>query len=885
MTSAELASRLETATSSEARSLIKNAPAGSGEAFFWRVVELSASDPSAAERLSRHWKAVLANGDSLAYAYRAKAVGERLRGKWLESAESFQKAGRAAKNPIERLTFQRGAVDSLGRAGRVAEAVALGKRLIRGLDNRKETVEAARVRLNVGNALLWADEYETARTWLKQAWQSLHKAGEAREASAALLGLSTSEFYGGDPSASREYALQARDWFQNAGEPYFAHLCELNLAQEAILRGRGDEALDMLLAMQSLHSQTVKGLHGVDAARLEEFIGDAYFSLNLWQEAEQSYRSALKTPGLRTLPMNVANCHLGIGLALAAREDALAVRSLRRAASDYEKLKNWAWNGAARTELARSLAMQGKASLARSEVKSAIRTLTRAGSPYHLASARLVAAGLGDENSLALAEKDIRKYRFDALAWQVHSLRARAAPEGKRFPHYRRMFASIIQGRLRTTSTLSRAAYLRDKADALGAYLAELLTKPTDARIAEALDVVVQSRSAALIDEILSSAAPMSPETVRQIERLREELNRTGGSTTPGSRARFAPANPARLAALQRRWTEAMRCFQPALRRPVQPSEIACTVLAETNDGYYAIHQGRRVRLPISVVELREELKWLEFDLLGPMAIRDSCPKCVLSSLASLRKVLLEPWLEPGRSVVPLSPDGLLWRVPWQALLNLNGTDAEPLVLPSPLFGLDACCARLPKSPKAALWLYEAPDLPNIKTEAEAFLKRFPKAKIVRTRAEAMEPGRYDLVHVASHARNLPANPMFSAIQLEDGWLHAGEIAHCGVRAGLVTLSACETGRISLWSKTEPDGLTRAFLALGAQAVVASAWNLDDIMASEMMAVYYAGLTGGETVSRSLSAARQFAKKRRPHPYYWAPLLLFGGYHRVGGAE
>ncbi|HZH98201.1 MAG TPA: CHAT domain-containing protein, partial [Fimbriimonadaceae bacterium] len=176
---------------------------------------------------------------------------------------------------------------------------------------------------------------------------------------------------------------------------------------------------------------------------------------------------------------------------------------------------------------------------------------------------------------------------------------------------------------------------------------------------------------------------------------------------------------------------------------------------------------------------------------------------------------------------------------------------------------------------------HEAKDLPNVGREAEMFLERFPDAEVFRSLEEVQEclsGGSFDLLHVATHAKVNHANPMFSFLELEGGRLYATEIARSRLRVGLVTLSACETGTISLALKDEPDGLARSFLARSARAVLASAWPLDDEAALRTMQPYYDEVQRGISVAEALKVARSVCREWNPHPYYWAPLVLFGGY-------
>ena len=100
---------------------------GFSEQFFYRVARLMGENPHSARELAEAWDIVSRYGDDPSFAWRAKGAYDRLRGDWLGSAKAFVKSGSLARNPIEQLSFQTGAIDSFARAGKTADAVRLGK--------------------------------------------------------------------------------------------------------------------------------------------------------------------------------------------------------------------------------------------------------------------------------------------------------------------------------------------------------------------------------------------------------------------------------------------------------------------------------------------------------------------------------------------------------------------------------------------------------------------------------------------------------------------------------------------------------------------------------------------------------------------------------------
>jgi CHAT domain-containing protein len=93
-------------------------------------------------------------------------------------------------------------------------------------------------------------------------------------------------------------------------------------------------------------------------------------------------------------------------------------------------------------------------------------------------------------------------------------------------------------------------------------------------------------------------------------------------------------------------------------------------------------------------------------------------------------------------------------------------------------------------------------------------------------------------------------------------------------------LSACETGiGGKLGDGTEVLGLGYQFQNVGARAVIASLWTVDDGGTQKLMDVFYANLKKGVSATESLRLA-QIALIRSgekfDHPYFWSAFFLIG---------
>ncbi len=147
------------------------------------------------------------------------------------------------------------------------------------------------------------------------------------------------------------------------------------------------------------------------------------------------------------------------------------------------------------------------------------------------------------------------------------------------------------------------------------------------------------------------------------------------------------------------------------------------------------------------------------------------------------------------------------------------------------------------------------------------------------------EASRYDSIHLACHAEFDQAQPLLSGLILapnpeqdDTGTLTAHEIYTMPLTAGLVVLSACQTGLSSLSGGSEVEGLIRAFMIAGASTVVASQWSVDDASTAELMARMYAHLAKGGGAARALRAAQLelMDEPDREHPFHWAAFGAHG---------
>lgn len=119
-----------------------------------------------------------------------------------------------------------------------------------------------------------------------------------------------------------------------------------------------------------------------------------------------------------------------------------------------------------------------------------------------------------------------------------------------------------------------------------------------------------------------------------------------------------------------------------------------------------------------------------------------------------------------------------------------------------------------------------------------------------------------DLVHLATHGSFREGSPYSTELALSgtDG-LTVPDLMGLGLRADLVVLSACDSGRGRPTAAGDLVGLTRALLAAGARELVVSLWPVDDWIACLTMTAFHERLKARPgSVGQALAAAQEHVR-------------------------
>jgi len=149
---------------------------------------------------------------------------------------------------------------------------------------------------------------------------------------------------------------------------------------------------------------------------------------------------------------------------------------------------------------------------------------------------------------------------------------------------------------------------------------------------------------------------------------------------------------------------------------------------------------------------------------------------------------------------------------------------------------------------------------------------------------EALQSGRYDVIHFAGHAEFDPQRRE-STLQLAGGRrLPASQIERVLSGAPLVFLNACASGRETPVEEGErvatlgaqAEGLASAFILGGARGFIGTLWPVSDDGSRDFAAFFYDRLLSGDAIGDALRQTRVYLRAQRPSDPTWSAFTFYG---------
>ncbi|NEP11680.1 MAG: CHAT domain-containing protein [Symploca sp. SIO2C1] len=138
------------------------------------------------------------------------------------------------------------------------------------------------------------------------------------------------------------------------------------------------------------------------------------------------------------------------------------------------------------------------------------------------------------------------------------------------------------------------------------------------------------------------------------------------------------------------------------------------------------------------------------------------------------------------------------------------------------------------------------------------------------------------LIHLATHGLlddikdlGIPGAIALAPSRGDEGFLTAGEILDLKLKAELVVLSACDTGRGTI-TGDGVIGLSRSLIAAGVPSAIVSLWAVPDAPTALLMTEFYRNLQQNPDKAQALRQAMLATMEQHPDPRDWAAFTLIG---------
>ncbi|MFN7924525.1 MAG: CHAT domain-containing tetratricopeptide repeat protein [Bryobacteraceae bacterium] len=918
---------------SERAALLGTAPADGAALLQSRLVSLLYSDPRAARQFEAAGVELAAlhpgNAAMAAYARRGSAHVAYSQGGYSDAVEHyraaaalFAEAGLAA----ERARTQSSALQSLILLSRYDEAHQWAAEAEKVFLETGDVLRLARLDSNAGNIYFRQDRAREAVARYRRALEGFQQAGDAKDIAAVLSNLAVSLTNLGEFQEALAAYTQARDHCADHGLAPLAAQADYNIAYLHFLRGDYAEARRLYQVSRQHCEQTGDAYH---AALCDLDEAEMSLELNLTQEGETLARRAAASFDELGLRYERAKALVSLAVARSQRGEFREPDKILAYARDlFAKEQNEVWP--ALIDLFRAILAfrAGKDSASRRLCSLAWRTLAHTRMPGRAAHCQILEGRLWLREGLPDRARAISRQALGRLGEEAPpSLRFHAKLlEGEAEEASGRSREALacyeaarheledLRGRLDSEDL--RISILKDKLAVYEGLIALHLEAPLAAEpgsVDRALMLVQQAKSRSLADRLLDvNTGSESEDEPAELEPLRRDLNscyrqielallmqRAGNPMAPvaelRTKARAMEAELLRLRAERREQDAATaKGWSAEQIRSAIPADTALLEYFECRGRLYLFRVTREqtgvVRLG-SIQAIRHSLKLLQFQLgkyrVVPVAGASAFDlESVRYHLATLHSALLGDThreLARYRRWI-IAPHRFLHGVPFAALERDGRAVVEDVeLLHAPSAAVWAACQARQALPAAGNWVIAVPDPlnPKIEEEARSVASLLGDARLADGQEATMAvfreaASRCSVLHLAAHGTFRRDNPMFSFIQLADGRLSLMDLTRARLNAGLVTLSACSTGRSVSVGGDELLGLMRGFLAAGARNLLVSLWEVDDQCTAAFMGAFYRALAGGSDPAGALRRASAEVRAERPHPYYWAPFILVG---------
>lgn len=885
------------------------------------------SEPTKAQRAALALKTLLKinpENEIKALSFWVSGIAEITKGKFDSavknldrSADVFFQIGKeqdAAQTHVAKLI-------ALGLLGRYDEAFETGERALEIFEKFGDELAAGKIEMNLSNISARRELHREAEKYCLSARNRFARLGETAWQIMAENGLAHSYSELNEFQRAERFYAQALENARRAKMLVTEAEIEANIGNLALFRGRFDAALKFLERSRQKY-ETLEMPH--QTALAESEIANIYLELNLAKEAFSIYEKSVETLQKLKLRGDEARARANYGrAAVVLNETKFAERQLRKSAKLFELEKNR--DGAAAVKIteanleleqknfkrARRIAHEAEMLLSESENfrhklmvgwirGEAARNLKDFAESEKLLTGTLAGAKKREQPQIAQL----------ALNSLGQMFRQKGDARGaERF--FKKAIKLIETLRAPLPAEEFRIAFLASKlapfANLAKIYLAEN-------KIKDAFLMIECARARALA-ESLNGAMTQAQETSstkpgKKLEALREELNwfynrisRAEAAEIAGLQVETQKREKQIADLLRQIESTAEKKFksgenldfkklqnglgkEKALIEFVKFDQIFSAFVVTNRKIHYVGNLAKESEIFALLEGLRFQFGALRYGAKTLENFIGELKKRADFYLRRLHEKLIAPLEEflENRDFVVV-PVAALHYVPFHALRDEDESylveRRKIIYAPGATVWQFLAEKRSPKLKNALFIGFADEKIPLVNREIKTLKKIFPRAKSFTGEkatfaAYTKNAAEFDLLHLACHGQFRADSPMFSSLHLADGWVTVRDICSQKLRAGLVTLSACETGLNEIFAGDEILGLSRGFLTAGAKSLVLSLWTVNDEATEALMKDFYAEIKNDKTPAEALQKAQCNFIGQNSHPYFWSPFALIG---------
>lgn len=868
------------------------------------------------------------NREIKAISYWVSGISDLTKGKFESAVENldlseklFFEIGKkhdAAQTQVAKLI-------SLSLLGKTADAVKTGEKALKIFESYDDDLAAGKVEKNLGNIIARQGDLSKSEKYYLSAIRRFTKLNDTRELAMCETNLAETYTDLNQFRAAEKFYRQALETSRRAGMFFVEAEIEASMGNLAMFRGKYDDALNFLETARRKFEE-LKIPHRSAVAKLE--IADIYSELNLTDEAYEIYDEVAGS--LQTLKLRGEEARARANLGKAAINKGKltkARRELKKSAGLFVSEKNPV--GAAEVKLS-----EANLELSSGNYKNALTTISECKkllSKTENLRLKLFAGYVHGEvlrnlKRYAQAEKILIDTYKTAIKQEQTNLAQSCLTSLGNLCLQKKNNRAAEKYFLRAVKTIEnlreplpaeefRMAFLAGKLapyeNLLKIYLAE-----NELEKAFVYSEKARSRSLAEIVQTVEKAEfngnRSNSKLVEMLNDLREELNwfysrlnRADESEIKSLQAEVKRREK-RIAEITRQIESTGKAVKKQeslsdknilqnLQKHLGQNRAMIEFVCLDNVFSAFVITGNTIDLVSDLAGESEVISLLEGLQFQFGAMRYGTKNLAAFSVALKKRAdfylerLFEKLLAPlfdltGKSDLIIVPVGAAHYVPFQALRR-DGKylieTREINISPSAVVWQKLSEKKSEKLTDALLFGFADENIPLVNQEIKSLQKVFDRSKIfIEDDATfsnyTKNAQNYDVLHLACHGQFRPENPMFSSLHLADGWITVRDICSQRLKAGLVTLSACETGLNKLAAGGEILGLTRGFLSAGASSLILSLWTVNDEATTRLMKHFYKNLQRGDSISASLAKAQREFIKKEAHPYYWSPFVLIG---------